>query len=361
MALYNRVMKNFIKLLLCVFVLSVGKLQAQQDPMYSQYMFNMLSINPAYTGSRETLSLTALYRMQWVGIEGAPKTFSFTADTPIKNQKMALGLNFVNDKIGIAQNTVINLSYAYRIMFSNEGMLSFGIQAGVNQYSADYGSVIASRPQNPNSAYPSTPDNAFAGSVKSWFPNFGFGVYYHTEKFYIGIASPKMIKNNLKGDNSPTLDFTSYPNRQNRHIFLTTGYNFDLNNDITLKPSLLVKHVYGAPLALDINVNAWWKKIVGAGLSYRTGDAILLMLEFQASPEIHVGYAYDMTLSKLSGTNSGSHEIMLRYEPFAKKLKTNRSRLGYKKASFNSRSKKKIRRPGSNRKKIVRRRRRSIR
>jgi type IX secretion system PorP/SprF family membrane protein len=344
-------MKRLLKLLACGIILCAGEIQAQQDPMYSQYMFNMLSINPAYTGSRDMLSFTALYRKQWAGIEGAPTTFTFTADTPIRNQKMALGINLVNDKIGIAKNTVLNLSYAYRIRFVNEGILSFGLQAGADQYSADYSSVNTSQK---GGVY----DQAFAGSASAIFPNFGFGVYYHTQRFYIGLASPKMIKNKLRGENAPTLDFTSYPNRQNRHLFMNVGYDFELNQEITLKPSLMIKQVVGAPLAIDVNVNAYWKKLVGAGISYRTGDAILVMLEFQAQPELHIGYAYDMTLSKLSGTNAGSHEVLLRYDPFAKKhLKASRSRMNYNKKPVNKKNKKSYR-PGGNRKNIKRSKRR---
>ncbi|RAW02393.1 PorP/SprF family type IX secretion system membrane protein [Pseudochryseolinea flava] len=326
-------MKNLFKVFAVACVLFSSDLFAQQDPMYSQYMFNMLPINPAYAGSREMLSVTAMYRKQWVGIEGAPTTFTFSADTPIRNQRMALGLNLVSDQIGIAKTLTINACYAYRIQFTNGGLLSLGLQAGLNQYRADYSSVVTS--QN----FGGPMDNAFAGSVSSMFPNFGFGAYYYTDKFYVGVASPKMIKNNLNGENNPTIDFTSYPNRQNRHLFITSGYTFELNQDWDLKPSTLIKGVHGAPLEFDINVNAWWKKKVGGGLSYRTADAILAMVQFQVKPELQFGYAYDMTVSGLSGTNSGSHEVMLRYEPHAKKH-ANKARFnGGKKKAFNSRGK----------------------
>lgn len=294
-----------------------GDVFGQQDPMYSQYMFNMLSINPAYAGSREMVSMTTMYRKQWVGIEGAPTTLTFSADAPIQNQRMALGLNVVNDKIGISSDVMINAVYAYRIRLMNNAVISFGLQAGVNQYKADYSSV------NTSTYYSGTvQDNAFAGSMSSFFPNFGFGTYYYTSRFYVGLALPKMIKNNLNGENSPTLDFSSFPNRQNRHLFVTSGYSFDLNENIALKPSVLVKGVKGAPLEMDVNVNAWWKNTVGGGLSYRSADAIVAMVEFKPKPEFHIGYAYDMTISGLSGTNTGSHEVMLRFEPHAAKVKS---------------------------------------
>jgi type IX secretion system PorP/SprF family membrane protein len=313
-------MKRFLTLSLFLLLTAGARVWAQQDPMYSQYMFNMLSVNPAYSGSREQLSFTTLYRKQWVGIDGAPTTFTFSADSPIRNQRMALGLNVVSDRIGISKTLMVNVCYAYRIRFNNDGVLSLGIQGGINQYSADYASVSTSQTTG------GTPDNAFAGSVNNLFPNFGFGVYYYTQKFYVGVASPKMIKNNLSGENRPTLDFTSFPNRQNRHLFVTAGYAFDITEDITLKPSALLKGVKGAPLAGDINLNVWWKKKVGAGLSYRTAAALLAMIELEVKPEIHFGYAYDMSLGGLRGTNSGSHELMLRYEPNAKKTASQRSK-----------------------------------
>jgi len=340
--LYLFRMNSAVKLLaMGVFIICAGNSQAQQDPMYSQYMFNMLSVNPAYTGSRDMLTMTALYRKQWVGISGAPNTFSFSADTPIRNQKMALGINVVSDKIGISNNLVINLSYAYRVMFVNGGTLSLGLQGGINQYRADYSEVKTSY----SVSGPSTGgDNAFANSTTSLFPNFGFGAYYYTGRFYAGVGVPKMLKNNLSGTNSPTLDFTSFPNRQNRHLFITTGYSFDMNQDWTLKPSLLIKGVHGAPLEMDVNINAWWKELVGGGLSYRTADAVVAMVQFQAKPEFQIGYGYDMTLSKFSGTNAGSHELMLRYEPHAKKILAKKTQLSKKKMSYN---KAKKRRPGN--------------
>jgi len=323
----------------------------QQDPMYSQYMFNMLSVNPAYAGSREMLTATALYRKQWVGIDGAPTTITFTADAPVRNQKMALGLNVVSDKIGISKTMMINASYAYRIRLVNGGILSLGLQGGINQYRADYSSVKTSYP----GLDPPMIDQAFASSEGSLFPNFGFGAYYYTGRFFVGMAVPKMLKNNLSGTNSPTLDFTSYPNRQNRHMFVTSGYSFDVNPDWSLKPSVLVKGVHGAPLEMDINVNAWWREKVGAGLSYRTADAMVAMFQFQAKPEINFGYAYDMTLSKFSGSNSGSHELMVRFEPHAKKVLAKRAQINQRKSGYNKAKKKRKPAFKRNRRKIGRR------
>lgn len=346
-AFENMSMREKFTLCLLLFATVAGmpdKVCAQQDPMYSQYMFNMLSVNPAYAGSRDMLSATLLYRKQWVGIDGAPTTITFSADTPIRNQRMALGTNIVSDKIGISKTMMINISYAYRLMLTNGGTLSFGLQGGINQYRADYSAVST---YYPGLDPPPVVDPAFASATGSIFPNFGFGTYYSTGRFYAGFGVPKMLKNNLSGTNSPTLDFTSYPNRQNRHMFITSGYSFDLNTNWTLKPSLMVKGVHGAPLEMDLNVNAWWKEKVGGGLSYRTADAMVAMVQFQAKPEIHFGYAYDMTVSKFSGTNAGSHELMLRYEPHAKKMHAKKARFNNKKNGYN---KAKSRKPAYKRK-----------
>jgi len=285
-------------------------------------------VNPAYAGVRGTPSLTALYRKQWVGIDGAPTTFTFSADAPIRNQKMALGVNLVQDKIGISNNLMLNLIYAYHIRFANDGKLSLGLQAGINQFKADYSSVETS-------LTPGQIDDAFGYSTTSIFPNFGFGAYYYTGKFFVGAGVPKMIKNNLSGTNSPTLDFTSYPNRQNRHLFVTTGYTFDLNPEWALKPSMMLKGVHGAPLELDVNLMTWWKEMLGVGLSYRTADAVVAMVQLQVKDELQFGYAYDMTISQFAGSNSGSHELMLRYEPFAKEAKKKQAQVSRRKTSYN--------------------------
>lgn len=308
----------------------------QQDPMYSQYMFNMLSVNPAYAGTRGSLSVTSLYRKQWAGIVGAPTTITFSADAPVKNQKMALGFNIVSDKIGISKDLMINALYAYRVYFSNAGVLSLGLQAGVNQYSADYTSVKTATPYGG-----STNDRAFGKAMNDFFPNAGFGAYYYTTHFYAGVGIPRLIKNNLRGENKPTLDFTSFPNRQNRHFFLSSGYTFDLDQDWQVKPSAMVKIVKGAPVEADVNANVWWKKTVGAGLSYRTADALVAMLQFKPKKEFEFGYAYDYTVSAFAGSNTGSHELFVRYEPFASKVKTRTSQFRTKK--FNQLKKKKHR------------------
>lgn len=275
---------------------------AQQEAMYSQYMFNTLAINPAYAGSRNLTSATLLYRSQWVGIPGAPKTATFTIDAPINDKKIGLGLQVFSDKIGIVNTTGAFASYAYRIRM-DKGTLSFGLQGGASQYRADFASV----PLNTGGEF----DPAFQQNVNKVLMNFGAGIYYNSDRFYMGLSSPQLLNNkltdfNVESDNS----FRG----QALHLFLATGYVFPLGEDFNLKPSVLVKGVKGAPIEADFNATLWVKDVIAVGAQYRTKADVAALVEFQVSPQIRLGYAYDRSVTKLVNFNSGSHEIMLRYE-----------------------------------------------
>lgn len=295
----------FSKILL---LLSLGllsqPLRAQQDAMFTQYMFNTLAINPAYAGSNEVITMTGLFRKQWVNIEGAPSTATFSIDAPVWGEKMGLGLNIVSDRVGITNTLGVFASYAYRIKTSEKGRLALGLQAGFSQYAADLQSV----------ALGSTPsfDPAFAENISQMMPNVGGGIWYNNDRFYAGFSVPHIINNALNRDYQFLND--SDGARQYRHYFVTAGYVFDLNAALKLKPSFLVKVVEGAPMQMDINANLWLYEKVGLGLSYRSGDSIDALLEFQLSHQFKLGYAYDYTLTELRRYNSGSHEIMLRYQ-----------------------------------------------
>lgn len=281
---------------------------AQQDPMYSQYMFTMLTVNPAYAGSRDVLSVNSLYRKQWIGLEGAPRTATLTLDMPLKSEKIGLGISIVDDKVGITHTFAANAIYAYRIRIANAGVLSFGIQAGINQISADYTSLDFSKVNG------GLPDNAFSSYVNKIVPNFGAGTYYTTDHWYIGLSAPKLVRNDLSDSYNQEMDNSGFRNRQFRHYFLTAGTVFKLNEMLKLKPSVLFKAVPGANPGVDINANLWIKDKLGIGASYRVGDVVLGMVEIQANQQLRFGYAYDISINGLSGYNKGSHEIMLRYE-----------------------------------------------
>lgn len=284
-------------------VLSGTQAFAQQSAMYSQYMFNMLAVNPAYAGSREVVSATALYRQQWSGIEGAPKTFTFSADMPLANRKVGLGINIFNDRLSVSNTTGFSANYAYRIK-TGKGNFAFGLTAGLIQYKADYTSLIISSTNQG--------DPAFNQNINSIKPNFGAGFYYSTDKFYVGAAVPTLVSYNISGLDS----VVSY---QKRNYFAMAGFVVKLSEQLALKPSALVKYCNGTPLQIDLNANLWIHDVVGIGASYRSGDALIGMLEIQASETFRFGYAYDYTLSALSRYSSGGHELMMRYE-FAKKI-----------------------------------------
>lgn len=273
---------------------------AQQNPLYSQYMFNTLAINPAYAGSRNVISATGLYRHQWSGLEGTPQTTTFTIDAPFNQKKFGIGLQVFSDKLGITQTTGGVLSYAYRIRME-KSTLSFGIQGTVGQYRAGLSSVIL----EPGGG---VSDPAFRNDVNELFYNVGTGVYFNSDRFYAGLSSPQFLNKRVNDSTGVTGNF-NLP-----HLYLTTGYVLPLGTNFNLKPSILVKAVQGAPMQGDLNMTLWIKDFVAIGAQYRSSAAASGLLEIQATPQIRLGYAYDYSLTSLRNYNSGSHEFMLRYE-----------------------------------------------
>jgi type IX secretion system PorP/SprF family membrane protein len=296
-------MKN--KLIISVFLIfGFVNTQAQQDAMYTQYMFNTLAINPAYAGSRNVLSATGLIRSQWVGIEGAPETQTVSLDAAMPNKRVGLGIQVFNDKVGITSNSGLNLNYAYRIPMES-GTLAFGILGSIANYRADFMRVKL----NSGNAM----DDAFGNNINKLLPNVGTGIYYNTDRLYLGASIPRLLNNRLTNGNDVAGNSTLAAS-QYRHLFIMAGYVMPLGYDLKVKPSILFKSVKGAPMQLDLNCNLWIKDVIGVGAQYRTGDAVAGILEIQASDQIRIGYSYDYTTSSLADYNSGSHEIMLRYE-----------------------------------------------
>ncbi|NOT74997.1 MAG: type IX secretion system membrane protein PorP/SprF [Cyclobacteriaceae bacterium] len=273
--------------------------QAQQDPLYSQYMFNMLGVNPAYAGNRDVLSVTGLYRLQWVGVPGAPVTQMISIDSPLPNKKVGLGLQILNDEIGINKTTGVYGSYSYKLKF-NKGTLALGIQGGFTRFYANYQTLQLSGSQV---------DNAFNQTLDDFQPNIGAGAFYSTDRFYVGFSSPHILgQGTFYSESNVSKDLS----RQNAHWFLASGYVFSVSPAVDLKPSALIRMVQGSPINVDVNLNAWFYRTIGLGASVRSSSIISSMLEIQLNNQFRVGYAYDWTLSELR--NSGSHEIMLRYE-----------------------------------------------
>jgi len=297
--------KVVIKNSLLILMLSIvsGMVYGQQDPQYSQYMFNTLAVNPAYAGSRDVVSATALYRKQWVNTPGSPGTALFSVDAPFKREKVGVGLMVFNDHIGITNTMGAYGSYAYRMRLKR-GTLALGLQAGFSQFKADYSSVVLD--QN------NTSDGAFSSNINKFMPNFGAGAYYKTDKFYVGISVPRIVNNKMFRKSDTAVSVNSH---QTRHLFLMGGFVIALSQDVKLKPSTLVKIVEGAPIQVDINANVWFYDAVAGGLSYRASAGTLVaMVEIQATKQIRIGYAYDAGLGKIKAIGTGSHEIMARYE-----------------------------------------------
>jgi type IX secretion system PorP/SprF family membrane protein len=290
-------MKHINKILAFLLAIAfINKAHSQQQVMFTQYMFNTLAINPAYAGSHGTFSATALMREQWSGLDGAPSTQTFSIHAPVRDQKMGLGFLFLHDKIGVTNQTGAYFSYAYKIEFPNEAKLSFGLQGGFTNFNAKFSQI-------------SSTDPTFAGNdVLEWQPNAGAGVFYSTERFYAGLSVPQLIESEFDREN-PDSD-----SRLVRHYFVSSGYVFDLNADLKLKPNVLVKYVNGAPVQLDLNANLLIKEIVWVGMSWRSFDSMDAILQLQVSPRLQLGYAYDFaTHSELQRVNSSSHELMLNY------------------------------------------------
>jgi len=292
--------KHKIILIAFLMLVSFGT-SAQQDAMYTQYMFNTLAINPAYAGSRNVTSATVLFRNQWTGIQGAPKTGTLTVDAPILDKRLGIGLQLFSDKLGVTQTTGAVVSGAYRIRL-NEGTLAFGLQGNVNQFRANYNDVNLN-----TDVY----DPAFAFNVNKVLFNFGTGVYYNSDRFFLGLSVQDLVKNRLTDYTTNNVDFRQ---TQVMHVFLSSGYVFDLNDDFKFKPSFLIKGVKGAPIEGDINATLWIKDVIGIGAQYRTSADIAGLVEIQATPQFRIGYSYDYSTTALRFSNSGSHEIMLRYE-----------------------------------------------
>jgi type IX secretion system PorP/SprF family membrane protein len=301
-------MKKITIFLAFGFLLFFNETKAQQDPQYTQYMYNMNVVNPAYAGSRGTLSLGLLARSQWTSVDGSPKTFTFDAHAPL-GKKVGVGLSVIADEIGPAKEQNIYADVSYTLTTSDEGRLAFGLKGGVTLLNVNLLDVVL--PQTGSAG-----DPVFDENINDTFPNFGAGVYYYTNKWYAGFSVPNILKSeHLDKDNINTKA------AEEVHYFLTGGYVFDLSSTLKFKPSLMFKGVTGAPVSIDINANFLLYDRFELGASYRVEDAVSLLFNFGVTPDFRIGYAYDYTISEFSNSQTGgSHEIILLYDiDFSKK------------------------------------------
>lgn len=295
-------MKKYITLfILTLFAAEVAK--AQQDPQYTQYMYNTIVVNPAYAGSRGVLSLAGLYRTQWVGLEGAPNSFTFNLNTPV-SERVGVGLSVVNDEIGegTSQETYIDASFSYTVPTSDNGKLSFGVKAGGHLLNVDFSRLanFGAETNLPNI------DQRFS-------PNFGAGIYYHTDKFYAGLSVPNILETEHFDESGLSNSFLA---EERINWYLISGYVFDLNSSLKFKPAVLFKAVSGAPLQADLSANFLLNEKFTLGAAYRWDAAVSALFGFQLSDQFFLGLAYDKETTRLGNTsfNDGSFEIMLRYE-----------------------------------------------
>lgn len=285
-------------LILVFIVLHAVQVFGQQSSLFSQYMFNGLAINPAYSGTHDVLNMTSLGRKQWVGVDGAPSTMTFSAHTPLKNEKVSVGVLFYGDKIGVFRQYSMNGIYAYKIDLTSKSKLSFGLQAGLNNYVARYSDLTSKDPNDPV---------IMQDDVSGFAPSFGAGLYYYTEKFYAGLSSPFLV-NNILGSKRVTNTF-----KISSTYFFTTGAVFSLSDGVKFKPSFLLKVTSGAPIQADLNTNFLFREVLWLGVSLRSLSSLNFLTQFNVSNQLKIGYAYDMNLKQVANVYSGSHEVMISY------------------------------------------------
>lgn len=294
-------MKTYIKittLFLLITLCFQQEATAQQEAQYSMYMFNPLSINPAYTGSKNALDITLLHRSQWVGIEGAPKTQTLSIQSPLKGRPIALGLSVYNDAIGANKNTGVYVDFAYNIPVNKQGSrLAFGLKGGMDFFSSDL---------KEQTVIDDTDDTYNNGSYSHQLPNFGFGVFYYGKRHYVGLAIPRLLENSIVPNNSESV--------QHRHFYAMAGYVFRLSSTLDFKPSVNLKQVKGAPLSADFNASLLFYDWIWFGAMYRTGGVLGANIMINITKSLRFGYAYDYTTNAINDFNSGSHEIMLGFD-----------------------------------------------
>jgi type IX secretion system PorP/SprF family membrane protein len=295
------------KLLVLALLLTGIDMLSQQDSQFTQYMYNTININPAYAGSRGVMSVFGLYRNQWVGLDGAPTTMTGSLNTPIGNSNVGLGLSVISDKIGPSDETSISADVSYSIPTSETFKLSFGLKGTANLLNVDFTKLNIYDPTDPR--FQNNVDNKFS-------PNIGAGVYFHSNKTYIGLSVPNFLETKHFDENASSSNSASFVAKERMHYYAIAGHVFDLSPSIQFKPAVLAKIVQGAPLQVDVSGNFLINEKFTIGAAYRWSAAMSAMIGFQATENWFVGYAYDMETTKLANYNSGSHEIFLRYELF---------------------------------------------
>jgi type IX secretion system PorP/SprF family membrane protein len=290
----------------------IASSKAQQDPQYTQYMYNMNVVNPAYAGSKENLAIGLLYRTQWININDAPKTGTLSVHSPI-GKNVGLGLSVISDKIGPVEENNVYADFSYTLNLGGEHRLAFGLKAGVTLQNIGFFSDIGNGFVNDSN------DEAFSEDVSNANLNIGSGLFYYTDNYYVSFSIPNMLKNTFLDISNNGQQYTY--GSDVLHYFLSAGYVFNLSENTKFKPSFLMKSAFEAPTSLDVSANFLLYNKFEIGATYRLDDSIGAMVNFAVSPSIRVGYAYDHITSELSGATSSSHEVMLLFDlNFPKKV-----------------------------------------
>ncbi|MBL7558337.1 type IX secretion system membrane protein PorP/SprF [Olleya sp. YSTF-M6] len=285
------------KIVYIVFLVFIG-VQAQQDPQYTQYMYNMNVVNPAYAGSTESVSIGALYRSQWVGLEGAPTTGTLAIHSPV-GSNVGLGFSLISDEVGPVQETNAYVDFSYTIPVGNTTKLAFGLKAGATFHDIGLTGLELTDPDDP----------FFSENINETTPNIGAGLYfYKPSKYYISASMPNILS-------SVHLDANGYKiGSETQHFFGAAGYVFDLSEDFKLKPHALAKVAFDAPVSFDVNLNLFMYDVVEVGAGYRLDDSFSGMINFLVAPNLRIGYAYDSIQSQLDVVTNSSHEIFINFD-----------------------------------------------
>lgn len=276
--------------------------KGQQDPMYTQYIFNLQTVNPAYAGFWQTMGVTVLSRHQWVGLNGHPTTQTFSFQTPLRSQNVGIGLNVVLDKVGLEKRLLVNIDYSYKILLSENTALRFGIKGGFTNYSHNLTEYVQ---------YPDIPyDPLFQSTIDNKFmPNVGVGLFLSSQKYFLSLSLPKIFENSYQSNVS------NYSTKSElRHIFLAGGMMINLSENIKFKPSFMTKAVTGSPFEYDLSANFLLAEKFWIGGMYRSGDAFGAIAQWIFNNKLRIGYAYDFTTTDLRNYQNGVHEIMISYE-----------------------------------------------
>lgn len=290
-----------LKSIIFIFVLILLSLNvvAQQDPMFTQYMHNPVSINPAYAGSRGTLNMVAMHRQQWVGMDGAPKTLSLSVNSPFLNYNVGIGLSLLYDQIGPTKQTGLYADYSYHLKITPGVKLAFGLKGGLNIYDVDLTGLKGYADEDPAK---------FNGYKKLYLPNVGFGMYLYSNRFYLGLSIPKMLQNSLSDANNNTL-----ASKEQRHYFFTGGFVLNVADNIKFKPSTIVRVVQGSPVSAELSAAVILHDQLWLGGMYRNDGSLGAMVKFDFN-KLSIGYAYDVSQSVLRPYNQGTHEIYISYD-----------------------------------------------